>query len=173
MMWQWEAKWAEFIAACLCSHVEDINSWDVFLHSPAWPHDEGQFRGKLLSVFTTKPLKPLGFRSGLSSLSSLRRLSTPLLFFFHFASKDLLILHLCNSPLITGESSLLPRGFWEAPPAWLQVLHCIFHSLKVWVEVYTAVLVYVFLLIKTWPTQLLTHLAEEASIKLDYNWLLH
>lgn len=108
-----DVTWGGQMAERLYSHIEDINSWEVSLHSSAWPHGEGRFRGKQRFVFTTKPLKPLGFKSPLSfeAVSSLHRLSPlPFLFFFHFASKDLLILHLCNSPLITGESSLVPRG---------------------------------------------------------------
>lgn len=39
MMWRGEAKSAQVTAERLYSHIEDINSWDVSLHSLAWPHD--------------------------------------------------------------------------------------------------------------------------------------
>lgn len=136
--------WGSQTAAHLCSHIEDINSWDEsppFLSMTSWLGPVQ--RGNGVSVLTTKnPLKPLWIWSLLSppspAISSVR---SPTFSFFHFASNDLLILHVCNSPLITGESSLVPRGLkWILGSTicngW-RFLHCIFHSLKVWTEVYT------------------------------------
>lgn len=130
MMWREEAKWLSIFTAILKTLTAEmypsVPQHDLMIRAGSEGNDVC-FHHQTLKAALIK-VSSLLFRNALIFTPPL---STPRLFFFRFASEDLLVLHLRNSPLITGESSRGPRRreFWEAA-ARIKVLDFIFHSLK-------------------------------------------